>query len=162
MATLKNPLARAALLVLALASGGSIAAGPTSVAVSAVILSNSNCRFATNGPTALAFGTIDPSSLTPATTSIGIGFRCGGSAANATYVITSDDGLYETGANNPRMRHATILTAYLPYTLNVPGSGTVPKNTNQVFTLTGTVPVASFAAALAGAYADSVVLTIAP
>lgn len=162
MATSRHSLARAALLALTLASGCSLAAGPTSVAVSAVIQSNSNCRFSNGGPTGLAFGTIDPSSLTPVTATVGIGFRCGGSAANATYAITSDDGLYETGADNPRMRHATIPTAYLPYTLNVPGSGTVPKNTNQVFSLTGTVPVASFAAALAGAYADSVVLTIAP
>src|SRR3954464_1746532 len=85
-------------------------AGPThGVAVSAVILSSSNCRFNTAGPSTLAFGTIDPTGTATITASVGIDFRCGGSAAIATWAITSDDGLYESGPANPRLRHATSL-----------------------------------------------------
>lgn len=154
--------ARAALAALALASGVASAAGTHAVAVSAAVLSNSNCRFANAGPSTLAFGVIDPTSATPATVSIGIGIRCNGGPPMATYGIVSDDGLHETGPGNHRMRHATVLTDYLPYTLNVPASASIPRNTNQTFTLVGTVPVAAFENARAGNYTDSVVLTISP
>lgn len=138
------------------------AAGTHAVAVGAVVLSKSTCRFDTAGPTALSFGTIDPSSATDKTATATIGFRCSGSAGTAVYNITSDDGLYETGPGAPRMRHATNLAQHLKYSVNLPQSGSVPKNTNQAITVTGTVAVADFQNAMAGTYADTVVLSIAP
>jgi spore coat protein U-like protein len=148
-----------ATLLAALPAPG---AGTHAAAVSATILSKSNCAFDTAGPSNLAFGTIDPSSAAAVTASVGIVFRCGGSAANATYVITSDDGLHEAGPSSPRLRHATLATEYLPYTLNLPASATVPKNVDTTFTLVGTIQPSAFANARAGAYADTVILTIAP
>lgn len=162
MAMSPTSRARAALVALALASGAASAAGNHDVAVSATILANSNCRFANAGPSTLAFGVIDPTSVTAASVSVGIGYRCNGGPPLATYAIVSDDGLYETGPGNHRMRHATVLTEFLPYTLNVPASASVPRNTNLTFTLVGTVPVAAFANARAGNYTDSVTLTISP
>lgn len=138
------------------------AAGTHALAVGATVLSASNCRFADAGPTALSFGTIDPSSTSNKTVSTSIGFRCSGSAGTAVYSVTSDDGLYESGPGAARMRHATDTTQFLKYTVNLPQSGSVPKNTNQAITITGTVLVADFQNAIAGTFSDSVVLTIAP
>ncbi len=139
-----------------------VAAGTHTILVGATVLSASNCRFTNAGPTALSFGTIDPSSTSDKTASASIGFRCSGSAGTAVYNVTSDDGLYESGPGAARMRHATDTTQFLKYTVNLPQSGAVPKNTNQTLTVTGTVLVADFQNAIAGTFADSVVLTIAP
>ena len=79
-----------------------------------------------------------------------------------TPIIFSNDGLYSTGANAPRMRHGINLATYLPYVIDVPQSGTVARNVVQTLTVTGTVLVADFQNALVGAYSDTVVLTISP
>ena len=131
--------------------------------VSAVILSSSNCRFVVPKSTTLAFGTIDPSSLANATTSGSLVVRCGGSAANATFAITHDSGLYETGAGLYRMRHSVTPTAYLAYDVSYsPQSATIPKNTNQTITITGTVTPAQFGNAIAGNFTDTVTVTVSP
>lgn len=148
---------------LAAITGLDAAASPThTVAVGAVVITKNKCQFTNGGPTALSFGAIDPSSTANATATATIGFRCTGSSPIAVYNVTSDDGLHETGAGAPRMRHATSTGEYLKYAINLPQSGAVPRNTNQVLTVTGTVLAADFQNALAGAYADSVVLSIAP
>jgi spore coat protein U-like protein len=140
------------------------AAGSHTVTIGATVLSVGNCRFDTAGPTALTFAPIDPSSLANATVSANIGYRCtgGGALPNLTWSISSNDGQYETGAGAPRMRHLVDPTRFLPYSLNVPASATVPKNTNLNFTVVATIQVADFQNAIAGTYTDSVVLTIAP
>lgn len=81
----------------------------------------------------------------------------------ATFSISDDDGLYETGPNANRMRHATILTEYLPYsfTLN-PTTGTVPRNVNQTLTISGMVRGVDYQDASVGAYSDTVVISIVP
>jgi hypothetical protein len=61
------------------------------------------------------------------------------------------------------MRHTTITTEYLPYSLTLnPTSGTVPKNTDQTLTITGKVKGVDYQDALAGSYSDTVVISIAP
>lgn len=159
-----NRIATAAALAFLLPLIPARAATPTQgLAIGAVIVSAGNCRFDTAGPTALSFGAIDPSSLANATATANIPYRCsGGPNPNLTWSISSNDGLYETGAGAPRMRHTVNLTQYLPYSLNVPASATVPKNSNQVFVVTGTILPADFANAIAGTYTDSVVLTMLP
>ena len=151
-------------MLLALHAPWIEAAGSHSLTIGATVLSAGNCRFDNAGPTALTFAPIDPSSLANATVSANIAYRCtgGGAAPNLTWSISSNDGLYETGAGAPRMRHGVDPTRFLPYTLNVPASATVPKNTNLNFTVIATVLVADFQNAIAGTYTDTVVLTIAP
>jgi spore coat protein U-like protein len=144
------------------AAAPAFAAGTHTIGVSATILSKNNCQFTNAGATALAFGSIDPSSLAPVTATASMTFRCTGSSAVATYFVASDDGLYETGVGAPRMRHATSPANYLPYTLNLPQTASVPRNTVTTLTITGTVAVADFQNALAGAYADTVVMTMTP
>jgi spore coat protein U-like protein len=153
-------LAVAVLLLPGIAA----AAGSHVLGISAIVVSAGNCRFNNAGPSALAFGAIDPSSGANSTASVNIDYKCsgGGAAPTITWAVTSDDGLYKTAPNSPRMRHTVNAGAYLKYTLNTPLSGTSPKNVNQTLTVTGTVAPADFQNALAGAYADTVVLTIAP
>jgi hypothetical protein len=132
------------------------------VAVTATVLSKSQCKF--NSKTSnLNFGNLDPANPIDKTTSTSITFRCGGSAPNATFSITDDDGLYETGPNANRMRHTTITTEYLSYSLTLnPTSGTLPKNTDQTLTIAGTVKGVDYQDALSGSYSDTVVISIAP
>lgn len=143
-----------------------MAAGTAPVGVSATVLSKNQCRFSVSNIT-LAFATaIDPSSSTVVTATAapaGITIRCAGSSATATFSITHDSGLYETGANANRMRHASVLTEYLPYTLTIsPSSATVPKNTDFPIAISGNVAPADYQNAYSGSYADTVVLTISP
>lgn len=133
------------------------------MAVSAVVVSKSNCRFSTAGASTLNFGLLNPSSTTSVSVSTTRTFRCGGSASTATYAFTADDGANALGAGLRRMRHGTVTTEYMRYALTLsPASGTVAKNVTQTLTITGTVTPSEFADVLAGAYSDTVTLTLSP
>jgi Spore Coat Protein U domain len=138
------------------------AAGGHVLAVSATVPSKNVCRFQTTGPTALPFGAINPGGTSPVTVNLTLQYRCNGSDAVAAWAVTSDDGLYESGAGQPRMRHGTVLTAFLPYTLTFPAAGTVPRNTITNMAISATIAPADYANARAGAYADTVILSIQP
>jgi spore coat protein U-like protein len=61
------------------------------------------------------------------------------------------------------MRHSTITSEYLPYSLTLdPTTGTVPKNTNQTLTITGKVKGVDYQDVAAGNYLDTVVISISP
>ena len=137
-------------------------ADTSAVVVNATVLSKSNCKF-NSASTALNFGNLDPSNLIDKSVSTSITFRCAGSAPNATFFISDNDGLYETSPNANRMRHTTINTEYIPYefTLN-PTSGTVPKNSTQTLTISGTVNGVAYQDAATGNYSDTVVITLTP
>jgi len=152
----------ASALLVALAGASASASDGHVVNVGATVLSKNVCRFTDGGPTALSFGDIDPSSATAKTVAVTTGFRCTGSDKNATYLITSDDGLNESGSAAPRMRHASDPGAYLPYSLAYPETGTVARNVVHTMTFSATVQPADFQNALAGAYTDTVTLTILP
>lgn len=86
-----------------------------------------------------------------------------GSAPVATYSITDDDGLFETGADANRMRHAALPAEFLPYEMLLsPASGSVPKGVWTPLTITGIVRSTDFRNAFAGNYSDSVVISINP
>lgn len=161
MRSAMKPLVLAATLALAAIAPGALAAGSHTVTVGAVVLSSHNCRFLTGNST-LDFGSIDPSGSTNRTATVNVGYRCTGGGAIAFWAVTSDDGLHESGPGAPRMRHTVNAAEYLAYSLNVPANGSAPRNTNQTLTITGTITPAQYAAAAAGSYADTVVLTIAP
>ena len=132
------------------------------VSVTATVLSRSQCRFNSN-TAALNFANLDPANPVDRTVNTSITFRCGGSAPNATFFVTDDDGQHEVGSGRNRMRHTTTFTEYLPYSLALsPTSGTVPKNTDQTVTVTGTVRGVDYQNAATGNYSDSVVITIEP
>lgn len=137
-------------------------AASATVGVFAVILSENNCRFRTQ-TASLSFGMLDPASPSDATASATLEFICRGRDRTATYAITDDDGLNETGPDQNRMRHEVLPGRFLPYTFALsPTFGTIPRNRWQTLTLTGTVRAADLADAAAGAYTDSVTISIEP
>lgn len=158
--------ARSYVIALILMMAGVIAAtegyaATSTVTVTATVLSKNTCRFTTTAG-AIAFGTLtlgNPDQTIPAT----LTYRCQGSTPLATFLITDDDGLYETGVNANRMQNTATLVDYLPYELSYsPTSATVPRNTNQTLSLTAVIRAANIAAAAQGAYSDTVTLTINP
>lgn len=150
------------VLMILLPAIRAIAAGPNTLTVSATVLSKSNCKFNSASST-LNFGALNPANSVDVTANASIILVCRGSAPIATFFISDDDGLYETGPNANRMRHSTVLTEYLPYDLTLtPTTATIPKNVNQTLTLTGTVRAANYQSAYVGSYADTVIITIAP
>jgi hypothetical protein len=148
----------AALVAACFASGQS--ADAHSLAISAVVLSKSNCRFsAANSTLSLA---IDPASTAPASASAGVSFRCMGTAAVASWSVANGSGLHGAGPSSLRMRHASTPTEFLPYALAYPALGTTPKNSTHTITVTATVAASAFQSALPGTYSDSVSLTLLP
>lgn len=138
------------------------AAGNASVAIGATVLSKNNCVFRKPGSATLAFGNIDPSSGSNATAAASLTIRCGGASPQVSYALTHDSGLYETAVNANRMKHAT-LNEYIPYSFALtPSSGTMPKKTDQVISITGTITPANFQNAMMGAYSDTVLVTVNP
>jgi len=152
---------RSLLAVLALAAVlPAQAAGSGTLVVGATVLSKNNCKFSIAAAT-LSFA-IDPSSTSAATASADFVFSCNGSSPVATWSVTGDDGLHSTGVGARRMQHATTTSEYLAYSLNLPASGSVPKNTDHTLTVTGTIAPAAFQNAIAGSYSDTVTLTLTP
>jgi hypothetical protein len=151
-----------ASVLAALVAAPAALATPYSLTINATVLSASNCKFTTGAGSVLAFGAIDPSSLTAKTASVSLQMKCAGSANTAAYSLSSNDGLYPIGAGLPRMRHTVTVTEFLPYMLNTPIAGTTPKNVITTLTITGTIAVADFQNAAAGNFSDTQVLTLAP
>lgn len=144
-----------------LLSGNTLAADQA-ITVSAVVLSKSICKFSSASAT-LSFGTLDPGNPVDVTASTTIGFRCMGSAPVATFLLTDDDGLYESAPNRNRMRHVSLPAAYLPYGMTLsPLTAAVPKNLPQLLTVTGTVLGADYRDVPWGSYTDTVVISINP
>jgi len=141
-------------LVLVL-TGAVMAGDSTTVAVSANVVGT--CKFLSGGT--MAFGGLDPSSgvdknaiVTQPT------FWC---TKGASYSITDDKGLYESGTIF-RVKHASLIE-YIPYTFTYTATGTGggPGST-LTMNIAGTITFADYQNASAGNYADTVILTITP
>lgn len=140
------------------------AADTATVAVSAVVVSDNDCRFRPRSPTVtLNFGTLDPANPVDKTVSTTLTFRCRGRDRTVVWAIEDDDGQYETGPDQNRMRHTTVWTEFIPYTFDViPRTGTTPRNQAVTVTLTATVRGVDYQNAFVGNYADVVTLTLLP
>lgn len=137
------------------------AAGTAPVAVGAVVLSKNVCKF-NSAALALPFGTINAISDSNAIATATLTFKCAGADPVAAYSITQNGGLHRTGVSQNRMKHAT-LAEYLPYSLSMtPSSGTAVKNDTITVTIQGLIQPSHFQNVRAGAYADTVVLSITP
>lgn len=117
------------------------------------------CRFSAATST-LAFGALDPSSAAPGAGAVNVNFWC---TRGTAYSMADDDGLYETGVDANRMRHAVNLVEYIPYSISYAAAGTGLGATSPItLTVTGAIANADYINALEGAYADTVVLTVTP
>ena len=150
-----------AALAAALASAGHADTG--TLAVSAVVLSKSNCIITSGTTLTLPFGEIDPASATDATASVTATLRCNGSADPATFALTVGDGSHATGPAARRMRHGLLTTEFLPYSLSAsPAFATIAKGATQLITISGTITPAQFQNARVGTYSDTVRITLTP
>jgi hypothetical protein len=137
-----------------------LAAG-TTIDVSAVILSKSQCKFSSNTNT-MSFGNIDPTLGATYNVVVNIIFSCKGSAPIAAYSIADDNGLHSVVAGEKRMKHSA-LNVFMPYSVTLnPLNGTIPKNTDTTLTVTGTLTPADYGAAVAGTYNDTFNISIVP
>lgn len=157
------------LSALALALAGALTCIPAMAASTTHTLSVSatvsgNCRFNTAGPTALTIatgaGVIDPSAAGPATGSVGIAFRCTTGTSSA---ITADDGL---NASGPGARRVSSGSGFMPYTLSLTNAAQVGTGfgagQDKTVTVDASITAANYQNAAAGAYTDTVTLTITP
>ncbi len=150
----------AAVLMMACALAS--AADGTTLAVTASVLSKSNCKFDTTTPNTLAFGAIDPSSGTSATATLVWTFTCRGSAPTASFFVSASNGLNYIGGTR-HMKHGITPAALLPYSVAVsPANGNAVKNVQATLTITGTILPADFGGAIAGAYSDTVKVDLTP
>lgn len=135
----------------------------TGLTVGALVVSKSNCRFNTTN-LVLDFGAINPASSTTATATVNGSVSCnGGQASTVTLGFTLGAGSYDTSPGNRRMRHATTLTEFLPYSLAVtPASATINKNGTLAFTVNGAILASQFQNVMAGNYTDTVTITVSP
>ena len=131
------------------------------IAVTLTILSKSNCKFTTTpAAPALAFGSVHPGTTGAVTASLNATFECKGSAPAATFLVSAGNGLFFNGTR--RMRH-TNATSFLPYSVTLsPTTATAPKNTPVNLTVTATLAVPDFQDAIAGFYADTLVVSVTP
>ncbi len=143
--------------------GGAQAADTGTLGVAAVVPTKNNCKF--NGPGALVldFGTIDPASAANVTATATKTFTCNGASPMATFAIAANDGLYSTGAGARRMRHTSVLTEFMAYSITLsPTSATVPKGSVQTLTVNGVIQPFQFQNVAAGTYRDTVVISLDP
>lgn len=132
------------------------------VSVSATVLSKSSCKFTTS-TASIPFGSMDAAMSADRVVSATLDYRCQGSAPVAAFAFSTDDGLNKAGPGLPRMRHATVLTEYLPYSLGLsPSSGIINKGVVGTLTLTGTVTPANVANAVSGSFSDTVTVMLLP
>jgi spore coat protein U-like protein len=156
---MKKTLITSALALATLALSGTVMAGDTAtVAVSANVVGT--CKFFVPKTGAVAFGALDPSNPVLVNGVVTQPqFWC---TKGASYTITDDNGAHKTGTTF-RMQHSTTLTEFIPYPVGYTGTGlgTGPA-TPITMNIAATVLGASYSGSLAGNYADTVTLTIAP
>ncbi len=153
-----------ACAIAAIFASGAAHSAATPVAVSATILTKNKCTFA-SAAVPLAFGVLDQSSPIDVVVSTSITFQCKGKDDPGFFSITEDYGLFETAPGMNRMQNTTAPSEFIFYTLALsPASGWVQTKppVNATLTITGTVKGVDYQDATAGAYTDTVVLTIAP
>lgn len=138
-------------------------AGSGSMAVSAVVLSKSSCRITGATILNLAFGNINPSSPSNATAAASTTIRCDGGAKLATFSFMAGDGQNASSAGSRRMKNLVNGTQFLAYSLAItPSVATIPKSTEQLITINGTITPGQFENAAMGDYSDTVAVTVFP
>ena len=124
---------------------------------------NGTCQFNTAGPTALnianSAGAIDPTLAGNATGSATVLFRC---TTGTTSAITADNGVNFSGSRRVKNGVAN----FMPYSLTLTGAAQAGTGHgaagDKTLTVDATILNADFVNAAAGAYADTVTLTITP
>lgn len=136
-------------------TGIAIAGDTTTVGVTANVVGT--CKFNSGGT--MAFGDLDPSAPVDVNALVTQPqFWC---TKGASYSITDDDGLYESGTTH-RVKHAS-LSEYIPYTFTYTATGTGGGPSNPMnMDIAGMISGSGYSGVSAGSYSDTVTLTITP
>ncbi len=146
----------AILSMVSMVSGVVMAADTNTLTVSGNVVGT--CKFS-SATSSLAFGALDPSSGAAVAGAGSSTFWC---TKGVAYTISDDGGLFNSGG--PRMQHGTDVTEFIPYGLTLAplsGTGSGPA-TPVTLNITGNIAFADYSNALAGAYSDTVVITVNP
>jgi spore coat protein U-like protein len=150
-------LAMAMAFVMVL-SGLAMAAGNAQLNVSASV--DGTCKFSAPS-TNLAFGAIDPSSLSDATANAAITYKC--TKGTPATGVTGGNGVNWDGTNRRLSNGGTDYMKYALEFTNDKQTGTgFGSAQDKTLNIKGTILVTEFQNATAGAYTDTVVLTINP
>jgi len=152
---MKRVTAVIAAVLLTAWAGSAYAASNTSVAISATVIGT--CKFLTGGT--MAFGDLDPSLATNVDAAVTQPtFWC---TKNATYAITDDDGVNETGTTHRLIgaAHSEYITYSFNYTAS--GTGAGPAST-LTMNISGQILGTDYSGVSQDTYSDTVTLTINP
>jgi spore coat protein U-like protein len=155
---LKTTIIGLALAAAGLATPPTVLADTATLDVTATVVGT--CRV-TVGTGTLVFGDLDVSSAADATAnSNDIQFWC---TRGASYSITDDNGLHETGTQH-RLQSDTLATAeYINYSISYTATGTGNGPQNPItLGVGGTILNADYVNAAADTYSDTVTFTITP
>lgn len=144
----------AAMAIFALAGAAFAATTTGTVAVSATVLNN--CAVSAGGT--IPFGNLDPitaPAVGPIAAAPAVSVTC---TNGLSYSITDDDGLNELVANNNRLFDGG--TGYIVYTTSYTAGPTVGSGVAQDITMTGSIGAGAYSTAPAGAYSDTITLTV--
>lgn len=154
------------LLLAALAASVALpcaAADNANITVSATVLSRAVCFFSSNNALAITIPTINPSGSATASGNVGTSFWCLGLTQTGTYLVTASDGQYSPGAGLRRLRHSTVTTEFMDYSLAIsPSSGFANRFQVVNVNVVASIAPSAYGGARAGSYSDTVVLTVAP
>jgi len=123
-----------------------------------------SCRFGT-GQASVNFSILDPASSSDSEVSVLMTLRCTGPPKidPVPFLITDDDGLYETGPDQNRLRNTIVSSEYIPYSFSVlPSSGLAPRNTSVDITIKAGIKASDIQNAYIGSYSDTITLTLSP
>ena len=134
---------------------GSGTAAQTSVTVSATV--TGTCKFVSGG--AMNFGNLDPRAAADVNATVTQPtLWC---TRDASYTITDDGGLHNSGTN--RRLQGTATGEFIPITFTYTASGTGAGPTNpQAMDISGQILGADYSGVLQDTYSDTVTLTINP
>lgn len=148
---------RALIVAMALIGAGStaLAADSNTLTVQANVVGT--CKFV-SGTSTLDFGNLDPSVNLPASASATTQFWC--TKGVATDAIAPGNGLSYDGSKRNMKNGAEVI----PYdlALSADGNPNAGPSSPRVLTINGTIAYADFKDKSAGAYSDTVTLTITP
>lgn len=153
------PLAAVLVAVGLLGGTSAFAAESTNVEVSATV--TGICKFASK-TAAVNFGSLD-ATATGTITSTDLTHPTFWCTKGSTVTVALGNGSNHDATDGRRMKHGTSAD-YIPYTLTATPSGTVGQGASTPLTinLSASLAAAKLADVPAGAYGDSVVLSITP
>lgn len=154
-----------ASLMLVASLSAQAASDTGTLAVSATVMARTGCLFLNSSNPVLAFGVIDQAAPSPGnvTASTQVTVRCRGNFW-VNWSLSLNDGVNPSGTGARRLRHATLPTELMPYTLTAtPTSGSwllFWAGRQATINISGTIMPADYLPVAAGDYSDTVTLTL--